>query len=143
MKSVVILKAWLMGLLLLVTGQAYASGPILDQVPGTTKVDSEKVLELAETLPDLVIIDSRITQDRQAAGWIPGAVFLPNTETDEASLAKAIPTKSTPVLFYCNGLKCGRSADAATKAVKAGYTNIYWFPGGWEEWSKAGLPAER
>ncbi|WP_052501398.1 rhodanese-like domain-containing protein [Thiomicrospira microaerophila] len=120
-----------------------AAGPVLDHVPGTTKVNAEKVLDLAESLPDLVIVDARIPQDRQAAGWIPGAVFLPNIETDEASLANVIPTKSTPVVFYCNGPKCGRSGDSATKAVKAGYKNIYYFQGGWEEWASAGLPAER
>ncbi|WP_455366992.1 rhodanese-like domain-containing protein, partial [Kaarinaea lacus] len=79
--------------------------------------------------------------DRESAGWIEGSVGLPDYDTSAESLAKHIPSKSTPVLFYCNGVKCGRSVNSSKVAIEAGYQNIYWFRGGWEEWTEKGMPA--
>ncbi|MFA6700432.1 MAG: rhodanese-like domain-containing protein [Thiomicrospira sp.] len=137
------LKKFYFCVLLLVPIWAMASGKLVDEVAGATKVSADQVLTLVDTYPNVVLIDSRKPEDRVAAGWIPGAVFLPNYETNEESLKRVLVDKSTPAVFYCNGPKCGRSGDAATKAVQLGYTKIYWFKGGWEEWTAAGLPAER
>jgi rhodanese-related sulfurtransferase len=110
-----------------------------DSIPGTTKVDAEKLLDLANTIPNLIIIDARITKDR-AQGYIEGSVSLQDIDTNCDSLAKKIPEKTTPVLFYCNGPKCGRSVKSSRKALKCGYTNIYWFRGGFEEWKNKNYP---
>lgn len=121
---------------LLLASTAYAKGPkvpIPDQIPGVTRVDAEGVIGLTEKIPDLTIIDSRISGDRQQ-GYIEKSVSLPDEKTNCDSLKKAIPKKSSPTLFYCNGVKCGRSVVAVRIALKCGYTNIYWFRGGYEEW---------
>jgi len=110
-----------------------------DNIPGARKVDAERVIELIWELPELVLIDSRITSDRNE-GFIEGSISLPNTETDCNSLAKIIPGESSPVVFFCNGVKCGRSAKAAQIAVGCGYRNIYWFRGGIEEWKQKRYP---
>jgi len=109
-------------------------------IDGTKLVTAEELVELVTKTPDMVVIDARKASDRESAGWIEGSVGLPNYDTNEASLAKAIPSKATPVLFYCNGVKCGRSVESAKKAVSLGYTKIYWFRGGWEEWTQKGMP---
>ena len=106
---------------------------IPDRIPGATTVDAEGVLSLAAKLQNLVIIDSRISGDR-AHGYIEHSISLPNTETSCKTLAKHIPAKSTPVLFYCNGVRCGRSVVATRIAVGCGYREVYWFKGGFEEW---------
>lgn len=108
-------------------------------IKGTTRVDAEKVIELAESIPDLLIVDSRIRMDRKQ-GFIEGSVSLPDIETDCKSLGKIISAKKAPVLFYCNGVKCGRSVNASREAVNCGYNNIYWFRGGFEEWKQKGFP---
>ena len=110
-----------------------------ESIPNSTRVDAEKLIELANTIPDLVIIDSRIRGDRKK-GHIEDSVSLPNTETNCDSLAKIIPDKSTPTLYYCNGVKCGRSVKAIQIAQQCNYKNIYWFRGGFEEWLNKGLP---
>lgn len=111
-----------------------------DQIPGTVKVDAEGLVDLVERLPALVIVDSRLRTDRRF-GYIENSVSLPDVETDCASLARAVPRKRNPVLFYCNGPKCGRSAKAAQKALGCGYTQIYWFRGGFEEWQAKNYPS--
>lgn len=121
---------------LLLSSTSYAKGPkvpIPDEIPGVTRVDAEGVIGLTEKIPGLTIIDSRVSGDRQQ-GYIEKSVSLPDTKTDCASLKKTIPKKSSPTLFYCNGVKCGRSVVAVRIALQCGYTNLYWFRGGFEEW---------
>jgi rhodanese-related sulfurtransferase len=108
-------------------------------IDGTVRVSAEEVIELVEANANLVILDSRKKSDFQK-GYIEGSISLPNTETSASTLAKHLKSKTTPVVFYCNGIKCGRSMKAARIAVAEGYNKIYWFRGGMEEWEAKGLP---
>jgi len=110
-----------------------------EAIPGVAKVDAEKLIKLANRLPELIIIDSRITSDRMQ-GYIEGSISLPDTRTDCASLGKILPAGNSKALFYCNGVKCGRSVNAIRVAKKCGYKNIFWFRGGFAEWLKKGYP---
>ena len=137
-KFIMVLVAGLFAANLAVAGKKEVP-PFID---GTTRVSAEELIALVEDEPDLVIVDSRKRSDFQQ-GYIEGAVSLPNTETDAATLAKLLPSKAHPVLFYCNGIMCGRSVKAAEIAIANGYTKIYWFRGGMEEWEAKGLPVVR
>ena len=114
-----------------------------EEIQGIPKVTAEEVFELFEKTPGLVIIDSRLDtgpSSGRANGFIEGSVSLPDIRTDCAALARVIPKKDTPSLYYCNGPKCGRSAKAIEVARKCGYSNIYWFRGGFAEWQQKGYP---
>ena len=104
-----------------------------DEIKGSTKIDAESLIKLASEHKNLVIIDSRIKSDRRQ-GYIAGSISLPDTETDCFSLFQIINRKNTATVFYCNGPKCRRSDRAIAIASECGYTNIYWFRGGFEEW---------
>jgi rhodanese-related sulfurtransferase len=108
-------------------------------VAGTVKVTAEELIGLVAEKPDLVIVDSRIRGDRQN-GYIETSVSLPDNETSCKTLATIIPTKVTPALFYCNGIKCGRSAVAAKIARECGYVVLYWYREGYEDWLKKSYP---
>ncbi|WP_297528874.1 rhodanese-like domain-containing protein [Thiohalobacter sp.] len=113
-----------------------------ENIEGTTRITAEELIELASSKPDLVIIDARKASDHEK-GHIEGSIGLPDTETNEASLAAHIPSKDTPVVFYCNGVKCGRSVKSAKMAVALGYSDVYWFRGGWAEWTDKGYPVAK
>jgi len=131
--------AWLVTLV----SPALAEKPdVAETIDGTTKVSAEEVIEMLSSKPDMVIIDARKNSDREK-GYIEGSIGLPDTDTTEQSLASHLPGKATPVIFYCNGVKCGRSVKSAKNAVDWGYTNIYWFRGGWEEWMDKGYPVTK
>jgi rhodanese-related sulfurtransferase len=130
----------LAGLLLMPALAASEETPAAPKaIEGTTRVDAEGLISLVEKIPDLTIVDSRIPGDRKQ-GFIEGSLSLPDVETTCDSLAKVIAAKNAPALFYCNGVKCGRSVNAIGVALKCGYNNIYWFRGGFEEWLAKGYP---
>lgn len=109
-------------------------------ITGATTVDADGVINLVETMPSLVILDNRKEGDF-AAGRIEGAQRLIDTDiTGPDVMAKYAPAMDTPVLFYCNGIKCGRAALAAEKAVGYGYTKVYYYALGMDEWKAKGLP---
>ena len=133
-------KACLLAVLLTLAAVARAEVQIApESIPGVTRVDAEGMLILVEKTPKLVIIDSRIAMDRKQ-GHIEGSLSLPDTETNCASLARVIPAPGRPVLFYCNGVKCGRSGVAANIARQCGYTRLYWYRDGFEDWKQKGYP---
>ena len=136
------LRIFITPLLMMLCFNIQAEEFVPDSIAGTTKISAEELIKLAQTEPHLVIIDSRKSSDH-SDGYIEGSISLPDTATSAKSLANHIPSKSTPVIFYCNGIKCGRSATAAKIAVTTGYTDIYWFRGGWSEWTKKGYPITR
>lgn len=109
-------------------------------IEDTIKVSAEGLLEIAEKTPDILLIDSRIKADRKQ-GYIEGSISLPDIDTNCKSLAKIIPKKNNAVLFYCNGVKCGRSVTASKIALKCGYTTVYWFRGGYAEWQAKKYPS--
>jgi len=108
-------------------------------IEGVTKVGAEGMIELIDRLETLVIVDSRIPGDRHK-GYIESSISLPDTKTNCQTLARIIPSKNTPSLFYCNGIKCGRSAIAIKIAKKCGYQELYWYRGGFEDWIEKGFP---
>ena len=100
------------------------------------RVSEDKFMELA-TQPGTVVLDAR-SADKFAMRHIKGAVSLPFTDFTEASLAKAIPTKATRVLIYCNNNFRGSPRALAPKSAAAslnistfialttyGYTNVH------------------
>ncbi len=133
-----------MGLMICIfvlSGTAFAKEAPLapDSIKGTVKVNAEGVIELVEKHENLVMVDSRIKADRKQ-GYIEGSISLPDIDTSCDSLAKIIPKKDSVAIFYCNGVKCGRSVKASKIAVGCGYKNLYWFRGGYAEWLEKGYP---
>lgn len=109
-------------------------------IPGAATVDAKGVIKLVEGTANLVILDNRKESDFND-GHIEGAKRLIDTDiTGPEVLAKAIPAKDTPALFYCNGLKCGRAAKAAKMAVDAGYSKVHYYALGMDDWRAQGLP---
>jgi rhodanese-related sulfurtransferase len=112
------------------------------QIAGATTVDARQIFSLIDKYPNLIILDNRKEEDF-AAGHIEGASRLIDTEVSGETLAKHIAARDMPVLFYCNGVKCGRAAKATEKAVQLGYTKVFYYALGMDEWTKEGLPLVR
>jgi rhodanese-related sulfurtransferase len=86
---------------------------------------------------DFLLIDARTKEEYQEA-HIAGAISIPES-TFEDSLALLPKDKSAQLVFYCNGVKCGKSKKAAKKAAALGYTNILVYGEGFPVWEENGL----
>jgi len=124
-------------------GAVLADKPVApESIPGAQRVTAEQVIELITANASLVIIDARRAEEH-AKGHIEGSISLLDTDMTPQLLARYLATPDTPVLFYCNGERCKRSGHAANKAVAWGYRRVYWFRGGWREWTAKELPVAR
>ena len=110
-----------------------------EQIAGAQRISATDLIELVSDKKKLVLIDSRISGDRQK-GYIETSVSLPNTQTTCQSLEKIVPSKTTPIAFYCNGVLCGRSGKAIVIARDCGYKELYWYRDGFEDWLKRSYP---
>ena len=117
---------------------------------GVTVVDSAKVQELMAA--GVAVYDVRVAAE-YAEKHIKGAKNLPYKEKsakaadfdkhqDSFALNRLPADKNTPIVVYCNSGDCWKSYKAAKVAVEAGYRKVYWFRGGFPEWSSKSLPVE-
>jgi len=110
-----------------------------EKMPGTIIVSAEELIEMILANPELIVIDSR-KKTEYIKGHIEGAINIVNTELELEGLESIAPTRDMALLFYCNGVRCLRSSNSITKTVGWGYTNVFWFRGGWKEWTEKKLP---
>lgn len=90
---------------------------------------------------DLTICDANNEKTRQRFGVIPGAVLLSSYRDYDPS-AELPGDKDASVVFYCHSEMCGAAADAARKAVAAGYRDVWVLAPGIKGWAAAGQPVD-
>jgi rhodanese-related sulfurtransferase/ABC-type phosphate/phosphonate transport system substrate-binding protein len=119
-------------------------------LPGVTVADAKTVAQLMQR--GALYVDTR-TEPEFKAGRVPGAKLVPYVEKsakeadfdakqDQFDLSKLPTERATELIFACNGAECWKSFKASHAALKAGYTKVYWFRGGFPEWRSAGLKTE-
>jgi len=120
------------------------------QLPGATLVTAEEVAALMKK--GATLYDTRSAEE-YGAKHIRGARHLPygeksrkevgfDAKQDHFDLAQAAADRNAALIFACNGPECWKSYKASTAAIAAGYRQVYWFRGGFPEWSLKGLPTE-
>lgn len=105
------------------------------------EITAEQLLKMQKT-GSVVVIDSRGGKYFDGE-IIAGATHLSVKDTNEETLEKAVPSKNSGVVFYCTNTACQASALSAYKAANAGYTSLYKYSGGIEEWKERGFPTVR
>ncbi len=103
-----------------------------------TIVDATYLSQYA-TVPkknDVLIVDSRPAR-KYDKGHIVPAINISNSQFDK--MTHLLPeAKSTPLIFYCGGLKCPLSHKSGAKAEALGYTNVKVYAAGYPDWLKQG-----
>ena len=108
-----------------------------EKIAGVNTVSAEQLITILITDSPPLLIDARIKQDRDY-GFIENSISLPDIETNCDSLARITEDKKQHLLFYCNGVQCGRSVISIKVARSCGYHNLSWFKGGFAEWKEKG-----
>lgn len=122
---------------LLTIGQTFAKSPAPMQVDGAVTISTKQAKSLMNQ--GVTFIDVRGITDYQTR-HIQWAIHLDlKLDLTEASLLNTVQ-KQQPLVFYCNGDHCQRSAIASQKAIKWGWTHVFYYRGGFPAWVKASLP---
>lgn len=132
----------------------FSASAVAEETPaslaGATLVTAEQVKELmAKGVP---VIDTRVANEF-AEAHIKGAVSVPykeksaktagfNANEDSFDISKLPGDKNADIVFYCNSGTCWKSYKASVVAVKAGYSKVHWFRGGYPEWKGKGFATE-
>lgn len=75
-------------------------------------------------------------------GHLPGAIQLDYTEVRERAQA-VLPDKDAKIVVYCANEACQNSVKAAGELEALGYTNVYEYAGGKQDWTDAGFELEK
>lgn len=108
-----------------------------EKIAGVATVTAEQVIESLTSDNPPLLIDARIKQDREY-GYIESSISLPDIKTNCGTLNKVSSNKNRHIMFYCNGVQCGRSVISIKVALSCGYHNLSWFKGGFAEWKAKG-----
>jgi rhodanese-related sulfurtransferase len=102
-------------------------------------IGPEELKGLVDSRADtFVVIDARNPEEYQEV-HIPGAINVPQKKFD--SYKHLLPAdKNKLLIFYCNGVKCGKSKKAAKLAAEEGYTLIQVFAQGMPVWEEMNYP---
>lgn len=94
--------------------------------PGGTQVLTPEAAKIRLDSGDPIILLDVRTRAEYDEGHIPGAVCIPNEEINE-EVSILLPDTHSEILVYCRSGR--RSAEAAQKLVRLGYTRVYDFGG--------------
>ncbi|MCK5395970.1 MAG: rhodanese-like domain-containing protein [Gammaproteobacteria bacterium] len=108
-----------------------------EMIAGVATVNAEQVIEILTSDKPPILVDARIKKDREY-GHIESSISLPDIETNCDTLSEINTDKNQHMMFYCNGLRCGRSVVSIKVARSCGYHNLSWFKGGFAEWKDKG-----
>lgn len=97
-------------------------------------------LDFAKALFDkkYQFIDARDEADYNA-GTIKGAINIPYHKLDELKPKLEKMDKNKVYVCFCSSA-CDVSIDLAYAMAHMGFTHVYIFHGGWDEWKNAGYP---
>jgi PQQ-dependent catabolism-associated CXXCW motif protein len=120
-------------------------------IPGGTTVSTVQLGQAMLKKTRMVLVDALRSSH---ATTVPGAVALPYAgdygafdDQVEVRLGKALwrltqGRPEIPVVFFCEGVRCWESYNAALRARAAGFTNVFWYRGGLNAWRAANLPMQ-
>ncbi|MBU1686976.1 MAG: hypothetical protein KJ589_06460, partial [Proteobacteria bacterium] len=101
-------------------------------------IDTDGLKSLLEQGTKISVFDARNPEEYQEV-HIRGAASLPQKEF--AEYATLLPqNKSQLIIFYCNGIKCGKSKKAAKEAIARGFRNVLVYAEGMPVWEEKGMP---
>ena len=128
-------------------GAMHGSTP--NQIPGGQLITTKGLLPLMQGTQGASALVFDVLGDQQQLPNAIGAVYAsqPGSFGDliQRQFGQMLQQRTggnldMPLVFYCRGLHCWMSYNAALRAINLGYRNVLWYRGGLEAWQAAGLP---
>jgi PQQ-dependent catabolism-associated CXXCW motif protein len=123
------------------SGTMHAPTPV--SIPGGQVITTTGLLDLQRRQIPHVLFDvlggPDMLPNAIPAAWLsePGSFNDEVQKRGTAMLMQATQgRKDVPLVFYCQGTHCWMSYNAALRAINAGFTNVLWYRGGIEAWTR-------
>jgi PQQ-dependent catabolism-associated CXXCW motif protein len=130
--------------------QTQVGSPTPLTIPGARLVTTEQLRTAIQSgRREFLLVDALDAAGHQT---IPGAYSIPlagtagnfNDFAQQQVFQKLLSLTSArvgyPIVFFCQGARCWESYNAALRAMRMGFSNVYWYRGGLSAWQQAGLP---
>lgn len=95
-------------------------------------LDKHEPITFVEVLPEKYFNDAHL----------PNALQINHDEVD-AKASTLLPNKSAKIVVYCSNASCANSGKAASRLTQLGYTNVYKYAEGKQDWIEANLPIQK
>ena len=105
-------------------------------------IGRDELKQKIDAAEDFILIDV-LPPEQYRKFHLPGALNLPLEEGFEDEIQKIIPDKEQMVVVYCANEQCQASPTAAKMMEELGYSNVYDYEQGKQDWKDAGLPIEK
>lgn len=119
------------------------------RVPGVTTIATQRLAKLILENRSLLLVDvGKEQQTLPGARWLVngGAAYADATRDSAVNkrfsqlLSRLAPDKDAPLVFFDQGRGGWLALNAARRAQRLGYAQVYWYRGGLASWSAAQLP---
>lgn len=105
------------------------------------EINADQLWSWYEQDVDMIVVDAR-TKAYFNGTLLPHAQWLPARSSAEL-IESVIPSKDELVVVYCLGVTCPASKLLYDQLVSLGYTNVYEYHEGLQDWLQRGYPVER
>lgn len=125
------------------------SAPTPLEIPGARRLLTEELRSMRwRADPPLLfdVLGGELHDSLPGAIWLPGAGRGRGFDDEiQKQLARVLDTAAQgslnrALVFFCANKGCWLSYNAALRAVRLGYKEVYWYRGGIEAWIAAGEP---
>jgi rhodanese-related sulfurtransferase len=105
-------------------------------------VRREQLKAMLDRNDDVVMVNV-LDRESFTQAHIPGSFNVPAEEADFIRRVEDLAgDKDAKVIVYCGSFECPLSNTAARRLEQAGFSQIYEYEGGIEDWQEAGYPLE-
>jgi rhodanese-related sulfurtransferase len=101
-------------------------------------ITTDQLKAMIDEKAPMTLIDAR-TPEEYNESHLPGAINVPEKGIEKAA-AQLPEDKKSPLVLYCNGIKCGKSKRVAAKLQPLGYSNFLIYGEGIPVWEERDLP---
>ncbi|MEW6474015.1 MAG: rhodanese-like domain-containing protein [Actinomycetota bacterium] len=89
---------------------------------------------------DITVLEALPTSYWEAE-HLPGAIAFPIDDID-GQAARLLPDKAAAIAVYCSNAVCNNSHVVSERLAQLGYTSLFRYTQGKQDWIEAGLPVE-
>ena len=100
-------------------------------------ITKEQLKKKMDSVNDITVVNT-LPEDQFENNKIDGSINIPQTAPDFVDRVSAAVSqnKNAEIVVYCASAKCDSSTQAAKKLEQAGFTKVFEYEGGAQEWNQ-------